>query len=58
MLSDRYLSSSVEYAIKYDGSPESLANLDKLRKMIIGTGLYHEVMHIKQLDVVFKKTPC
>ena len=46
---------TIEYAIKYHGSPESLANLEKMRKLILGTGLYHEVMNIKQLDIVFMR---
>ena len=46
---------TIEYAIKYHGSPESLANLEKMRTLILGTGLYHEVMNIKQLDIVFMR---
>lgn len=46
---------TIEYAIKYHGSPESLANLDRIRKLILGTGLYREVMDLKQLDIVFMR---
>ena len=40
---------TIEYAVKYPGNPESRADLDRIRKLILGTGLYREVMDIKQL---------
>jgi hypothetical protein len=47
---------TIEYAIKYHGTPESLANLDSIRKLILGTDLCREVMDINQLDIVFMFT--
>ena len=49
---------SIEYARKYHRSPESYQYLQSIREILLSTGLYHQVLTLQDLDVIFMRNPC